>query len=191
MKFFKLYRNDLHEKLLCLLKNSTEVSSVQESSYCKLGVFTLDCVLACHGNVNWEGKCLESLWTLFSMWWPNKSSAPLETQHSGREPCEDAWKQSSSQFLGCWFFLSSLLTSPIHNIFTGYFFKICIGRELKTTKGLFIIDNGLLCSVRCLLNIWQQCVSTTELSLYFVRTWEETQREDLVAASNFTYMSHF
>lgn len=40
----------MRRKLLCLLKNSTEVSSEQESPFCKLCVFTLDCVLACHGK---------------------------------------------------------------------------------------------------------------------------------------------
>lgn len=92
------------------------------------------------------------------------SSGPLATEHSGREPCADAGKRSSHQFLGCWFFLSNLLTSPIHNIFTGYFFKICIGRVLKTTKGLLIMDNGPRCSVRCLQNSWQQCLGIIGLS---------------------------
>lgn len=70
-------------------------------------------------------------------------------------------------FLGCWFFLSNLLTSPIHNIFTGYFFKICIGPVLKTTERLLIMDYGPRCSVRwCLLNSWQQCLGVKGLSFF-------------------------
>lgn len=88
------------------------------------------------------------------------------TEHSGRQLCADAGKQSSHQFLGCWFLLSNLFTSPIHNIFTGYFFKKCIGRVLKTTRGLLIMDNAPRCSVRCLPNSWQQCLSIIGLSFF-------------------------
>ena len=56
----------------------------------------------------------------------------------------------TSLFMGCSFSLSNLLTSPIRNISTGYFFKICIGRVLKTTKRPLIMDYGPRCSVRCL-----------------------------------------
>lgn len=74
------------------------------------------------------------------------------------------WETKLTSFLGCWFFLSNRLTSPIHNRFTGYFFKICIGRVLKTTNGLLIMDNVPRCSVRCLPNSWQQCLGIMGLS---------------------------
>lgn len=108
------------------------------------------------------------LWTAYSMQWPNLSCGPLATEHSGRESCADAGKPSSHRFLGCWFLLSNLLTSPIHNIFTGYFVKICIGRVLKTTKRLLIMDNGPHCSVRCLPNSCQHSLGVKGLSFLFV-----------------------
>lgn len=85
-------------------------------------------------------------------------------------------KQSSHQFLGCWFFVSNLLTSPIHNIFTGYFFKICIGRVLKTSKVLLIMDDGPGCFVRCLRSGWQQRLTRTLPVVSSQRPWDEEQR---------------
>lgn len=102
--------------------------------------------------------------------------SPPATEHSGRQLCADAGKQSSHQFLGCWFLLSNLFTSPIHNIFTGYFFKKCIGRVLKTTRGLLIMDNAPRCSIRCLPNSWQQCLSIIGLS-FFPFFFPSTQRK--------------
>lgn len=94
-----------------------------------------------------------------------------------KEPRVERKKQQSShQFLGCWFFVSNLLTSPIHNIFTGYFFKICIGRVLKTSKVLLIMDDGPGCSVRCLLSGWQQRLTRTLPVVSSQRPWDEEQR---------------
>lgn len=77
---------------------------------------------------------------------------------------------------GCWFLLSNLFTSPIHNIFTGYFFKKCIGRVLKTTRGLLIMNNAPRCSVRCLPNSWQQCLSIIGLPFFFFYIPRERER---------------
>lgn len=153
------------DKVLCLVKNSTEVSWVHESLCDKLLMFPFGLSLTCNEKCkikNVSGKPLNCIFHAMAklVFW-----SPSNYYYSGRELCADAGKQSSHQFLGCWSFLSNLLTSPIHNIFT--FFKICIGRVLKTTKGLLIMDNGPRCSVRCLLNSWQQCLGIIGLSFLF------------------------
>lgn len=62
---------DVPDKVLCLVKNSTEVSWMHESLCDKLLMFPFGPSLACNEKCKIKKMSLESLWTAYSMRWPN------------------------------------------------------------------------------------------------------------------------